>query len=98
MKEKKWGRILNISSIGGQVGGLNQVHYAASKAAVINLTMSIAKLYSDIGITCNCISPGLIKTGYVKQRDIFKKGKNKIQLFPLKGLVLLKRLSILLAS
>ena len=84
MKEKKWGRIVNISSIGGQVGGLNQVHYAASKAAIINLTMSIAKLYSDIGITCNCISPGLIKTDMSNKEIFSKKGKNKIQTIPLK--------------
>ena len=85
MKEKKWGRILNISSIGGQVGGLNQVHYAASKAAVINLTMSIAKLYSDIGITCNCISPGLIKTDMSNKEIFSKRVKIKYKLFPLKS-------------
>ena len=38
MKKKNWGRIINISSIGGQWGGVHQVHYAASKAALINLT------------------------------------------------------------
>ena len=97
-EREKWGRIVNISSIGGQVGGLNQVHYAASKAAIINLTMSIAKLYSDIGITCNCISPGLIKTDMSNKEIFSEKGKNKIQTIPLKELVLLKRLSIVLAS
>ncbi|MFT5154409.1 MAG: NAD(P)-dependent dehydrogenase (short-subunit alcohol dehydrogenase family), partial [Planctomycetota bacterium] len=46
MLDNGWGRIVNISSIGGQWGGMNQLHYAASKAAMINFTRSIAKLYS----------------------------------------------------
>lgn len=62
MRSKKWGRIVNISSIGGQWGGERQVHYAASKAALINLTMSIARLYSRDGITCNALAPGLVPT------------------------------------
>ena len=62
MRSKKWGRIVNISSIGGQWGGERQVHYAASKAALINLTMSVARLYSRDGITCNALAPGLVPT------------------------------------
>ena len=62
MIKKRWGRIINISSVGGQWGGFNQVHYAASKAGVINFTKSIAKIYSEYGITCNCVSPGFIET------------------------------------
>ncbi|MEC8497338.1 MAG: SDR family NAD(P)-dependent oxidoreductase, partial [Pseudomonadota bacterium] len=50
MIKKRWGRIINISSVGGQWGGFNQVHYAASKAGVINFTKSIAKIYSEYGI------------------------------------------------
>ncbi|MFC4349671.1 3-oxoacyl-ACP reductase FabG [Kordiimonas lipolytica] len=62
MQAKKWGRIINIASIGGQWGGERQVHYAASKAALINLTMSMGRLYSRDGITCNAIAPGLVPT------------------------------------
>ncbi|MDI1231807.1 MAG: 3-oxoacyl-ACP reductase FabG [Methylobacter sp.] len=64
---KKYGRIINISSIGGQWGGVYQVHYAASKAGLINLTMSMARLYSQEGITCNVIAPGLIETDMIAE-------------------------------
>jgi acetoacetyl-CoA reductase/3-oxoacyl-[acyl-carrier protein] reductase len=62
MIKKKWGRIINIASIGGQWGGVNQVHYASAKAGLIGLTMSLARIYSGSGITSNAISPGIIKT------------------------------------
>ena len=62
MISKKWGRIINIVSIGGQWGGYNQVHYAAAKAGLINLTQSLAKIYSAEGITTNAVSPGLVQT------------------------------------
>ena len=65
MIQNKWGRIINISSIGGQWGGYNQVHYAASKAALINFTQSIARIYSEHGITSNAIAPGLIDTDMI---------------------------------
>ena len=62
MIKNKWGRIVNVVSISGQWGGRNQIHYAASKAGLINLTTSLAKLYSKHGITINAVSPGLVKT------------------------------------
>ena len=62
MIKNKWGRIINITSIGGQWGGINQVHYASAKAGLIGLTMSLARIYSDSGITSNAISPGIIST------------------------------------
>lgn len=62
MIEKSWGRIINISSIGGQWGGFNQVHYAAAKAAQLNLTKSLAKLFSGDGIMTNSIAIGLCDT------------------------------------
>src|SRR5690242_12759831 len=49
MAKRKWGRIVNITSIGGQWGGMRQVHYAAAKAGLINLTHSLARLYSPLG-------------------------------------------------
>jgi len=62
MQKKGWGRIINISSIGGQWGGIHQVHYAASKAALINLTRSLAKLYSKYGVISSSVTPGIINT------------------------------------
>ena len=56
------GRIVNVSSVGGQWGGRNQVHYAASKAALINFTRSLSNLYAARGITANAIAPGLVAT------------------------------------
>lgn len=83
MVETKWGRIVNISSIGGQWGGINQVHYAASKAGLINLTMSIAKNYSSFGITCNAVSPGLVQTDMALREINSEEGKKKIANIPL---------------
>lgn len=72
MIKKKWGRIINITSIGGQWGGVKQVHYASAKAGLIGLTMSLARIYSNTGITANSISPGIIKTemtSWIKEND-----------------------------
>ncbi len=83
MIKKHWGRIVNIASIGGQWGGMNQVHYAAAKAGVINLTRSLAKLYSHHGITANAIAPGLIDTDMIKNEVKTKIGKEKIAQIPI---------------
>ena len=48
--------------------GINQVHYAASKAGLINFTQSIAKIYSKYGITSNAIAPGLLKLKCQKEK------------------------------
>lgn len=82
MKKKKFGRIINIASIGGQWGGYNQVHYAAAKAGVINFTKSLAKLYSKFGITSNTVSPGLVMTKMSKKEINSKSGKKKIASIP----------------
>lgn len=66
MVERSWGRVVNIVSVGGQVGGVNQAHYAASKAGLISLTKSISNLYAAHGITSNAVSPGLIETPMTK--------------------------------
>lgn len=67
MQSKGYGRIVNISSIGGQWGGIHQVHYAASKAGLINLTRSLAKLYSKDGIVATAVTPGIIDTAMTKE-------------------------------
>ena len=62
MVHEKWGRIINISSIWGITGASCEVHYAASKAAVIGLTKALAKELGPSGITVNCVAPGVIDT------------------------------------
>ena len=56
------GTIINMASMGGKVGGPNQAHYAASKAAVISLTQVAAKELGPSGIRVNCICPGYVLT------------------------------------
>lgn len=62
MIRKKQGRIINISSIWGEVGASCEVHYSASKAAVIGFTKALSKELGPSGITVNCVSPGVIMT------------------------------------
>jgi len=83
MIKQGWGRIINITSIGGQWGGFNQVHYAASKAALISLTNSLAKIYSKDGITSNAISPGLVATEMTASELTTQAGKDKIKNIPM---------------
>lgn len=73
MLRKKSGRIINISSMWGEDGGSCEVHYSASKAAVIGFTKALAKELGPSGITVNCISPGVIATdmnSHLSQEDI----------------------------
>ncbi|UCB46188.1 MAG: 3-oxoacyl-ACP reductase FabG [Spirochaetota bacterium] len=65
MRKKGWGRIVNISSVAAQIGGVVGPHYAASKAGLIGLTHSYASLLSKEGITVNTIAPALIATEMV---------------------------------
>ena len=65
MRKKGWGRIVNISSVAAQIGGVVGPHYAASKAGLIGLTHSFASLLSKEGITVNTIAPALIATEMV---------------------------------
>lgn len=62
MISRKWGRILNISSMWGQVGASCEVGYSTAKAGLIGFTKALAKEVGPSGITVNCIAPGLIDT------------------------------------
>lgn len=62
MINKKSGKIINISSMWGEVGASCEVHYSASKAALIGFTKALAKELAPSGITVNCITPGVIDT------------------------------------
>lgn len=65
MLERKFGRIVNISSVIGQMGNIGQVNYAASKAGLFGLTQSLARETASKGITVNCVAPGYIETEMV---------------------------------
>ena len=62
MMRRKWGRIINITSISGIIGNPGQGNYAAAKAGMIGMTKSLAREVASRGITANCIAPGFIKT------------------------------------
>jgi 3-oxoacyl-[acyl-carrier protein] reductase len=62
MRAAKWGRIINLSSIAAQTGGIIGPHYASSKAGILGLTRSYALNLAKEGITANAIAPGLIET------------------------------------
>jgi len=62
MVSKKWGRIINVSSIWGISGASCEVHYSASKAAVIGFTKALAKELGPSGVCVNCVAPGVIST------------------------------------
>src|ERR1700757_1558715 len=62
MLKQRWGRIINITSIFGQMGQAGQANYAASKAGLIGLTMAIARELGSRSITCNAVAPGFIET------------------------------------
>ncbi|MHA1230531.1 MAG: 3-oxoacyl-ACP reductase FabG [Candidatus Helarchaeota archaeon] len=68
MREKKYGRIINISSVGGKAGNIGQANYAASKAGIIGITKTLAKElpYGGAEITVNAIQPGVILTDMTK--------------------------------
>ena len=69
MREKKYGRIINISSVGGKAGNIGQANYAASKAGIIGITKTLAKElpFGGAEITVNAIQPGMILTDMTKK-------------------------------
>jgi 3-oxoacyl-[acyl-carrier protein] reductase len=62
MLRQRWGRIINITSVFGQMGQAGQANYSASKAGLIGLTMAIARELGSRNITCNAVAPGFIET------------------------------------
>jgi 3-oxoacyl-[acyl-carrier protein] reductase len=63
MLKQRWGRIINITSVFGQMGQAGQANYASSKAGLIGLTMALARELASRNITCNAVAPGFIETG-----------------------------------
>jgi acetoacetyl-CoA reductase len=75
MREREWGRIVNISSINGQKGQAGQVNYSAAKAGMIGFTKALAQEGAMKGVTVNCVAPGYIDTDMVAAvpEDVLKK-------------------------
>ena len=74
MLKKKYGKIINITSIVGHTGNIGQANYAASKAGIVAFSKSLALEYAKKKININCISPGFIKTDMTdKINEDFKK-------------------------
>ena len=65
MRARKWGRVINLTSVAAQAGSVMAVHYSAAKAGVIAATKSYARLLAKEGVTVNAISPALIGTEMV---------------------------------
>lgn len=72
MRTQQWGRIINLSSVAAQTGGVVGPHYAASKAGMLGLTRSLANLLVKEGITVNAIAPALIATEMVTSNPLAK--------------------------
>jgi len=70
MRKQKWGRIINISSVAAQTGGVTTPIYVASKAGLIGLTHSYASLLVKEGITANTVAPALIETDMVRELKV----------------------------
>jgi 3-oxoacyl-[acyl-carrier protein] reductase len=82
MLKQRWGRIINVTSIFGQMGQAGQANYAASKAGLIGLTMAMAREVASRNITCNAVAPGFIDTSMTAAlSEEFK--QNAVKMIPL---------------
>ena len=70
MVRRRWGRIVNISSVSGVVGNRGQVNYSAAKAGLIGATRSLAREVAKRGVTVNAVAPGLIETDMIEDAPI----------------------------
>lgn len=66
MVRRRWGRIVNISSVAGVIGNRGQVNYSAAKAGLIGATRALSQEVARRGVTVNCVAPGLIDTDMIK--------------------------------
>ncbi len=82
MLKQRWGRIINITSVFGQIGQAGQANYASSKAGLIGLTMAVAREVGSRNITCNAVAPGFIETAMTAGLgEEFK--QNAVKMIPL---------------
>lgn len=73
MLRRRWGRVVNVSSVAGLAGSPGQANYSASKAGVIGLTKTLARELGTAGITVNAVAPGLVDTGFVADLPVARK-------------------------
>ena len=72
MRIRRWGRVINLSSVAAQAGSIVGVHYAAAKAGMLGLTRSYARVLAKEGITVNAIAPALVATEMVASNPVAK--------------------------
>ena len=82
MKNKKWGRIINIGSISGSVGEANACAYSSSKAGLIGLTKSLALELAFDNITVNCINPGWVDSNLTNENLTNEEKKETLEMIP----------------
>jgi 3-oxoacyl-[acyl-carrier protein] reductase len=70
MVRRRWGRVINISSVSGVTGNRGQVNYSAAKAGLIGATRALAQELAHRGVTVNAVAPGLIETDMISQAPI----------------------------
>lgn len=68
MRARGWGRIVNVSSIYGQIGAANRVDYVTTKTALLGLTRAVALETAEVDITCNAVCPGTLPTPAILER------------------------------
>lgn len=79
--KKKYGKIINISSVSGIIGNAGQANYSSAKAGIIGLTKTVAKELASRNVCCNAIAPGFIKTDMTES---FQDNENVLSSIPLK--------------
>ncbi len=85
MRARKWGRLIMMSSVAAQTGGVIGPHYAASKAGMLGLVHSYAKLLAAEGITANAIAPAAIETDMIRGNPNFKPQLLPVDRFGVRG-------------
>lgn len=80
MKQRKWGRIINIASVHGLVGSINKSAYVAAKHGVVGLTKVVALQNAQTGVTCNVICPGFVLTPLIQKQIDLKSQQHKVSI------------------
>ena len=96
MARRRWGRMINISSVVGKMGGIGQANYAAAKAGLMGFTKSVAREVASRGICVNAIAPGFIETDMT--RSINEKWADEfVKMIPMKRIGSVQDISALVA-